>query len=438
MKKINSKTIIILAIVLALLVSLVASASAAYTRDASSVTVGYSTDDGYVTMDTFVNSFSGRDTYVRDLFITGGIGTAESTGVLFKSTSILAYDEQPHWTLKDGVLVIDGPSNGVTGVTSGAPTNSPFWNNPYIETIVISANVTKIDGLIDGAMFYFGLPNLKNVIFLGKTAFIPYRSDVPVENFTKEGTYGPFGDFPRDHEINYVWANVYGTTTFGNAEGKAGVGTSNDIADFRSASDKNSFFDSRSAWLTAAAPVIGNAKLNQQAIDLMPADMVSAVNAIGGFKNTADGTSTQAPVADTQPVTPAAPASAGITVTVNGTPVVWTDAEPFIDENSRTMVPLRAVADAMGIGVDWNANRKEAVFGKNTFTDDGVIIECITFTIGNTTAIGLGGKTGPEIPMDTAAVIVNDRTYAPIRYLAEFFGYTVGWDAATRTVTIVG
>ena len=38
----------------------------------------------------------------------------------------------------------------------------------------------------------------------------------------------------------------------------------------------------------------------------------------------------------------------------------------------------------------------------------------------------------------TAAIIRDDRTYAPIRYLAEYFGYIVGWDAATRTVTITG
>ena len=40
--------------------------------------------------------------------------------------------------------------------------------------------------------------------------------------------------------------------------------------------------------------------------------------------------------------------------------------------------------------------------------------------------------------MDTAAVIIEGRTYAPIRYLAEFFGFHVDWDGATRTVFITG
>ena len=115
----------------------------------------------------------------------------------------------------------------------------------------------------------------------------------------------------------------------------------------------------------------------------------------------------------------------GITVTVNGKAVEWTDAEPFINDNSRTMVPLRAVADAMGLTVDWDGKAREAVFSNGSKT--------LYFPIGSTTArTGDGGT----VKMDTAAVIMNSRTYAPIRYLAEYFGYEVGWDGATKTVSL--
>ena len=124
----------------------------------------------------------------------------------------------------------------------------------------------------------------------------------------------------------------------------------------------------------------------------------------------------------TAPSTPAA-----VAVTVNSKAVAFPDAKPFIDANDRTMVPLRAVADAMGLNVNWDATAREA-----SFTGSG---KTITFPIDSSTARTSGGNT---VTMDTAAVIVNDRTYAPIRYLAEYFGYTVGWDAATRTVTITG
>ena len=130
-----------------------------------------------------------------------------------------------------------------------------------------------------------------------------------------------------------------------------------------------------------------------------------------------------------QPSTPAEPeqpaAPEGISVTVGGNAVAWTDAAPFIDANSRTMVPLRAVADAMSLTVNWDGDARVA-----SFTDGS---KTISFPIDGSTAQTSDGGT---VEMDTAAVIANERTYAPIRYLAEYFGYTVGWDGATQTVSL--
>ena len=84
-----------------------------------------------------------------------------------------------------------------------------------------------------------------------------------------------------------------------------------------------------------------------------------------------------------------------------------------------------AVAEALNLTVTWDAKAYEAVFTDGTKT--------IRFPIGSTKALTSDGKT---VTMDTSAIINNSRTYAPIRYLAEYFGYTVGWDNATRTVII--
>ena len=112
-------------------------------------------------------------------------------------------------------------------------------------------------------------------------------------------------------------------------------------------------------------------------------------------------------------------------VSVSGSPVVWTDAEPFIDENDRTMVPLRPVAAALGLTVDWDGAAREAVFSDGS--------RSLAFPIGSNLA---RTGDGTEIPMDTAAVIVHDRTYAPVRVLAEYFGFAVGWEPKTRTIAI--
>lgn len=45
-------------------------------------------------------------------------------------------------------------------------------------------------------------------------------------------------------------------------------------------------------------------------------------------------------------------------------------------------------------------------------------------------------KDGQVIEMDVAPFTQNDRTFVPIRFIAENLGYTVGWDEATQTVTI--
>ncbi len=118
-------------------------------------------------------------------------------------------------------------------------------------------------------------------------------------------------------------------------------------------------------------------------------------------------------------------ASKEVHVQVNGSLILWTDSEPYIDTNSRTMCPFRAVGEALGLTAGWDGAAREA-----SFTDGN---KTIYFPIGNNTARTSDGGT---VQIDTSAVIVNGRTYAPIRYLAEFFGYTVDWDGVSRTVII--
>lgn len=99
------------------------------------------------------------------------------------------------------------------------------------------------------------------------------------------------------------------------------------------------------------------------------------------------------------------------------------DQQPII-LNNRTMIPIRAVSESLGWNVSWgenivtitnNSHTLILYIGKNYYTIDSV------------------RKT-----MDVPAQIINNRTMVPIRFVAEAFGYNVGYDGSSdvKIVTI--
>ena len=117
-------------------------------------------------------------------------------------------------------------------------------------------------------------------------------------------------------------------------------------------------------------------------------------------------------------------ANGDVSVTVDGEKVVFPDAKPFIDENGRTLIPVRFVTEDLGATVEWNAEDREVYITKDKAN--------VLIRIGQERIL----VNGVTKTMDTKAIIRYDRTYVPIRYVAEGLGATVGWDAGTRTVVI--
>ena len=115
-------------------------------------------------------------------------------------------------------------------------------------------------------------------------------------------------------------------------------------------------------------------------------------------------------------------ALANVSVDVDSTPVAF-DAAPRILYN-RTMVPVRAIFERLGATVDWDANLKTATAQK-----DG---KEIALTIGSN-VLRVNDR---YIVMDTTAMILENRTFVPARFCAEAMDSTVGWDAATKKVSI--
>ena len=102
-------------------------------------------------------------------------------------------------------------------------------------------------------------------------------------------------------------------------------------------------------------------------------------------------------------------------VNVDNEAVIY-DAAPVI-RNDRTLVPIRIVTETLGGKVDWNGATKEV-----TLHIDGKEIK---MTVGKTLE-----KYG------VAPVIIDGRTFVPVRFVADELGATIAWDDATKTVTI--
>lgn len=103
-------------------------------------------------------------------------------------------------------------------------------------------------------------------------------------------------------------------------------------------------------------------------------------------------------------------------IAVDNKIVRFPDAKPFIDINNRTQIPIRAVAEMLKCDVEWVSDTSTVIITSN----DGVII----LTIGSNIMIHNGNK----VLMDTEALIKNDRTYIPVRFVAEALGLTVKWE----------
>jgi len=92
--------------------------------------------------------------------------------------------------------------------------------------------------------------------------------------------------------------------------------------------------------------------------------------------------------------------------------------------NDRTMVPLRAVFEEMGASVEWDGSTQTV-----TATKDGTVV---VLTIDNTSPT----VNGQVVTIDQPGIIVDGRTLAPLRFVAEAFGGIVEWDDASQTATI--
>ncbi len=110
------------------------------------------------------------------------------------------------------------------------------------------------------------------------------------------------------------------------------------------------------------------------------------------------------------------------TILLDGIPLGFPVPPTIVQD--RTMVPFRAIAEALGVSVTWVAEQRAI--------DARYMDREVRLTIDNDVA----WISGFPVKLDVAPMIVNDRTLVPLRFFSEAFGANVGWEGTTRTVTI--
>ena len=115
----------------------------------------------------------------------------------------------------------------------------------------------------------------------------------------------------------------------------------------------------------------------------------------------------------------------GSTTMAVGTETVTLDTPAYINAENYTELPLRAVSEAFGATVGWDdASRTVTIMMGQRI---------VSMTIGSKTMY----INGTPVAMNTAPEITNERTFVPVRDLANALGITkIDWNEASATVTL--
>jgi len=108
-----------------------------------------------------------------------------------------------------------------------------------------------------------------------------------------------------------------------------------------------------------------------------------------------------------------------VKVQVNDDLIHFPDAQPFVDDNNRTQIPVRVVSEKMGFSVSATPVGKEV-----KITIQNVERKVVLQTGQNKATVN--GKT---VAIDTKATVTKGRTFVPVRFISESFDTEVKWDS---------
>lgn len=125
-----------------------------------------------------------------------------------------------------------------------------------------------------------------------------------------------------------------------------------------------------------------------------------------------------------------------VDVFVNGKNVKF-DVPPVI-KGGRTLIPVRAVMNALGADVTWDAETRTVTIAKDVVTaaTDGITEESSKVVIKLQIDSNIAYINEQEVTLDVPAGLENGRTIVPLRFISEAFGSKVDWDGESSTVVI--
>gem|GEM_PF-5261011 len=92
--------------------------------------------------------------------------------------------------------------------------------------------------------------------------------------------------------------------------------------------------------------------------------------------------------------------------------------------NDRTLVPFRAIFEALDMAIEWDSDTRTAI-GESEEVRIELPIDSATAYVN-----------GEAVTLDVPAMLHNERTMVPLRFIAEATGADVEWDEDTQTVLI--